>query len=93
MDKTSEKVIKDPKRVEILPIQEMKLPALLPVQAMKLPAMLTNTTTIRSNNTYVYGVGILSILAIGVCVFFAYNTFPKKKKQATDRLAAQHEQK
>ena len=29
----------------------------------------------RSNDTYIYGVGILAVLAIGVCVFFAYNTF------------------
>ena len=36
-----------------------------------------NTTTKRSNYTYVYGVGMLAVLAIGVCVFFAYNTFPK----------------
>ena len=31
-----------------------------------------------SNDTYVYGVGIPAVLALGVCVFFAYNTFPKK---------------
>ena len=30
----------------------------------------TNTATIRSNDAYVYGVGILAVLAIGVCVFF-----------------------
>ena len=29
----------------------------------------------QSNDTYVYGVGILAVLAIGVCIFFAYNTF------------------
>ena len=31
----------------------------------------------RSNYTYVYRVGILAVLAIGVCVFFAYKSFPK----------------
>ena len=41
----------------------------------------TTTTTTRSNDTYVYGVGILAVLAIGVCVFFAY---PKNKKQDID---------
>ena len=30
-------------------------------------------STVQSN--YVYGIGILAVLAIGVCVFFAYNTF------------------
>ena len=33
----------------------------------------------RSNDTYIYGVGILAVLAISVCVFFAYNFFPKNK--------------
>ena len=32
-----------------------------------------STATTRSNDTYVYGVDILAVLAIGVCVFFAYN--------------------
>ena len=34
-------------------------------------------STAQSN--YVYGVGILAVLAIGVCVFFAYNTLQPKK--------------
>ena len=36
------------------------------------PATSTNntTTTTRSNDTYIYGVGMLAVLAIGVCVFF-----------------------
>ena len=45
----------------------------------------TNTATTRSNETYVYGVGIIAILATGVCVFFAYNTFPKNEKQANEK--------
>ena len=40
---------------------------------------INNTTTIRSNDTYAYGVGVLAVLAIGVCVFFGYNTFQPKK--------------
>ena len=48
-------------------------------------------STVQPNNTYVYVIGILAALAIGVCVFFAYNTFPKK--QASDRSTDQHEQK
>ena len=42
------------------------------------PSMPPHTT--RSNDTYVYGVGMLAVLAIGVCVFFA----AKNKKQAND---------
>ena len=40
----------------------------------------TNTATTRPNDTYVYGIGILAVLAIGVCVFFEYNTFQPKNK-------------
>ena len=80
---------------EILPIQAMKLPALLPVQAMKLAALLTiqavklpalpTPPPQDQNDTYVYGIGIIAVLAIEVCIFFAYNTFqpknPVNKKQ------------
>ena len=34
-----------------------------------------NTATTRLNDTYVYGFGIIAVFAIGVCVFFAYNTY------------------
>ena len=34
-------------------------------------------STVLSN--YVYDVGMLAVLAIGVCVFFAYNSFQPKK--------------
>ena len=33
----------------------------------------TEQPSVQSNDTYIYGVGILAILVIGVCVFFAYN--------------------
>ena len=36
---------------------------------------ITNTATTISIDTYVYDLGILAVLAIGVCLFFAYNTF------------------
>ena len=35
--------------------------------------------SVQSNDTYVYGVGMLAVLVIGACVFFAYNTFQPKK--------------
>ena len=35
----------------------------------------------RCSDTYVYGVGILAVLAIGDCVFFAYNTSQAKNKK------------
>ena len=33
----------------------------------------TSTATKRSSDTYVYGIGILAVLAIGVCIFFTNN--------------------
>ena len=35
----------------------------------------------RYSDAYVYGVGILAVLAIVVCVFFAYNTSLSKNKK------------
>ena len=49
------------------------------------------TSTTTTNDTYVHGVGMLAVLAIGACVFFAYQA--KNKKQDTDPLRDQHEQK
>ena len=58
------------------------------------PTPSTSFHATKSNDTFIYGIGILGVLAIGVCVFFTYNTFqPKNKKLVNDRLAAQHEQK
>ena len=42
------------------------------------PMPSTPSHTTRSNDAYVYGVEIFAVLAIGVCVFFTYNTFPEK---------------
>ena len=52
------------------------------------PTPSTLSHTPRSNDTYVYGVGILAVFAIGACAFFAYNTFqPKKTPQWKKRSA------
>ena len=46
----------------------------------------TNTATTRSNDTYVYGVGILAVVAMAACVFFAYKTFkPNNKKLINEK--------
>ena len=37
--------------------------------------------SVKSNDTYVYGLGILAVLAIDVCVFFAYNASQAKKRK------------
>ena len=36
-------------------------------------AQSTEQSSVQSNDTYVHGVGMLAVLAIGVCVFFTYN--------------------
>ena len=42
-------------------------------------------STVQSNDTYIYGVGMLAVLAIGVYVFFSYSAFSKNKKQANEK--------
>ena len=105
MDKTSQKVTKDPRRVEqgkksykmrmkrlkekILEDYRLPTPSISsstcdPTTSTSSstcdPRPSTSSHATRSNYTYVYGVGIFAVLAIGGCVFFAYNTFPKNKK-------------
>ena len=50
----------------------------------------TEQSSVQSNDTYVYGVGILAVLAIGVCVFF--NTF-RLAAMKRKVMPSQHEQK
>ena len=45
------------------------------------PTPSTPSHTTRSNDTYIYGIGMLAILAIGVCVFFVYNTSQAENKK------------
>ena len=45
----------------------------------------TEQPSVQSNDTYVYVVGILAVLAIGVCVFFAYNTSQVSKKLVNEK--------
>ena len=45
-----------------------------------------STTNIATSDTYIYGVGIFVFLAIGVCVFFAYNNSQAaNKKQVNEK--------
>ena len=39
-------------------------------------------STVQSNDTYVYDVGILTVFAIGVYEFFAYNASQAKNKKS-----------
>ena len=98
MDKTSQKVTKDPKRQEhgrkshdtymkrlkkqILEDNQLPTPSLMGNSTPSTPSSTPSTSSptgdstpfipshaARSNDTYVYGIGIFAVLAIGVCVF------------------------
>ena len=113
MDKTSEKVTKDPKRQEqgkkshetymkrlkekILEDNQLPIPS-----PMDRPTASTSSSTgdpmlstpshiTRPNGTYVYGVGIIAVVAIGVCVYFAYNTFQPKNSSMKNRINHQND--
>ena len=46
----------------------------------------TEQLSVQSNEAYVYGVSILAVLAIGICVFFAYKTSQAaNKKQVNEK--------
>ena len=111
MDKTSQNVSKDPKRVEAARKDRENYMNKLKENILNdgtkggrdssnassettsptntiitRAASTTSTTTTRSSDTYVYGVGILAVLAIGVCVFFAYKTSQAaNKKQVVEK--------
>ena len=102
MDKTSEKVTKDPKRQErgkksnetymkrlkekILEDNQLPNPSPTDRSTPSTSFSTGNSTpstpshATRSSDTYIYGVGIVAVLAIGVCVFFAHNTSQAEKK-------------
>ena len=116
MDKTSEKVIKDPKRVEAARkgrekyMNKLKESILNDVKkdsgdttntsnettnptnnASNETTNVNNTATARPNDAYVYRVGILAVLAIGACVFFAYNTSQPKKLISEKKINHQND--
>ena len=100
MDKTSQKVTKDPKHVEQgkksyetrmkklkeQMLEEHQLPTPSTSSSTCDPTPSTSFHATVSNDTFICGIGIVAVLAIGVCVFFTYNTFqPKIKKQANGK--------
>ena len=121
MDKTSEKVTKNPQRQKRgkkshetymkrtkknKKLEDNQLPTTSPMDtstpstpsSMPLtssstgdPTPSTPSHSTRSNDTYPYGVAILAVLAIGVCVFFPFQgknekNVNKKQDQPPHRL-------
>ena len=98
MDKTSEKVTKDPNGVKGARkgrekyMNKLKKSILNDVKKGNgdtTNASNENTST-RSNDIYVYGVGMLAVLAIGVCVFFACNTSQVENKKQDQLSKRRH---
>ena len=103
MDKTSEKVTKDPRRQErgkksqetcmrrlkeeILKDNQLPTSSSMdrPTPSTSSPTdnftLSTSSSTTNHSDTYIYGVCTLAVLAIGVCVFFAYNTSQAANKK------------
>ena len=112
LDKTSQKVTKDPKiqergkklhetymkrlKEQILEDNQLPTPSPMgnstptppppgctpsPPSPTGDPVSSTPSHAARPNDTYFYGVGILAVLANGVCVFFAYNSSQAKNKK------------
>ena len=81
---------------KLLEVNQLPSPSLMDKLTPSTPSSTPSTSfhTTRSNDTYVYGIGVLAVLAIGACVIFIYyNTSQtKNKKQDNERLVAQHEQ-
>ena len=58
----------------------------VPIIIATTPVTSTNiTTTTRFSETYVYGVGIVAVLAIDVCVFFGYKTYQAENKKLVNK--------
>ena len=68
MKKRKKEILRNKEQSTVQPTQQSS------VQSTEQPSV---QSTVQSN--YVYGVGILAVVVIGVCVFFAYNTFQPKK--------------
>ena len=58
------------------------------VQSTEKPSV---QSTVQSNDTFIYGVCMLAVLAIGVYAFFAYNTFSLKKSSMEKRINHQND--
>ena len=74
------------KRLKEKVLEDNQLPTPSTSSSTGDPTLSTPSHATRPNDTYVYGVGMLAVLTIDVCVFFAYNTFqPKNKKQVNEK--------
>ena len=104
MEKTPEKVTKDPKRVEVACkgrekymnklkesiVNDVKKGSRDTTIASNETNSVNNTTTTRSNYTYVYGIAILSVLVVGV-VYFLHITLSLKIKSLLIKSKINHQ--
>ena len=82
MNKLKESILNDAKKGSTDTINtsnETTSPA--PNESNETTSPTTNAITLRSNGAYIYSVGTLAVLAIGVCAFFAYKTSQAANKK------------
>ena len=82
MKRLKEKILEDNQRLSPPPT-DRPTPSISSSTGDPTPSMPSHTT--RSNDSYVYGVGMLAVLAIDVYVFFAYNSQAKNKKLINEK--------
>ena len=78
MKKRKEEILRDREPSTVQPTVQST------VQSTEQPSVQPSA---QSNGAYIYGVGIVAVLAIGACVFFAYN-----KKSAASKEQPNEEQ-
>ena len=83
MKRLKEKILEEDNHLPTSPPTDRPTPSTSSSTGNSTPS--TPSHAERSNDTYVYGVGILAVLAIGVCVFFAYNTSQAENKRLINK--------
>ena len=80
MKKRKKEILRNKEQSTVQPTQQSS------VQSTEQPSVQSTVqSTVQSNDTQFYGAVILAVLAVGVCAFFAYNTFqPKNENQANE---------
>ena len=89
MKKRKEEILRDKEQSSVQPtVQSTEQHSVQSTEqhSVQSPEQSTEQPSVQSNGAYVYGVGILAVLAIGVCIFFAYKTFQAaNKKQVNEK--------
>ena len=86
MKKRKEEILRDKGQSSVQPTAQYTAQ-----HAVQSTEQSTEKPSVQSNGAYVYGVGILAVLAIGVCVFFAYKTSQAANKNKLMKNRINHQ--